>query len=246
MVQQHLRVLLVEDSHGDQRLVQEWLSGGTIGTFDVQCRDSLAAGLECLGQREIDVVLLDLNLPDSHGIPTCTKVLGQFPECPIVVLTGVEDRRVAIEAVQCGAADYLVKGEVDESTLPRALRRAIERHSRAGAFKQSGNTGHGSAGQPCWDAQLRELRLGRVLVKQFRQPSANQERILSAFQEEGWPPRIDDPLPPDPEHDPKQRLRTTLKSLNRSQQQALIRFRSDGTGQGILWTMVEENKVSSE
>jgi hypothetical protein len=87
---------------------------------------------------------------------------------------------------------------------------------------------------PVWDAVRRHLWLGPVLVKQFRQPAKNQETILAAFQEECWPPRIDDPLPGGDNQDAQDRLHDTIKRLNR-QTVRLIRFLSDGTGQGILW-----------
>lgn len=243
MAQEHVRVLLVEDSHVDRRLVSEWLSEQAQVAFDVESRDSLAAAMARLAQVDIDVILLDLNLPDSRGMPTCTKLLERFPECPIVVLSGLDDRRTAIEAVQAGAQDYLVKGEVDEKTLPRTLCYAIERHRWPDvAANRPAAAGNDLPAAPCLDPQLRELRLGRVLVKRLRQRSPNQERILSPFEEEGWPRRIDDPLPPDPRYDPKERLHTTLKSLNRTQQHPLIRFHGDGTGQGIVWEPVEETE----
>ena len=88
---------------------------------------------------------------------------------------------------------------------------------------------------PAWDAERRELRLGSMLVKQFKWPAMNQELILSAFHEEGWPARIDDPLPPHPEQDSKRRLSDTIKCLNRKQQNRLLHFRSDGTGEGVIW-----------
>jgi hypothetical protein len=88
---------------------------------------------------------------------------------------------------------------------------------------------------PLWDVGLREFRVGGRLIKYYRVPSPNQEGILAAFQEEGWPPRIDDPLPPHGDHDPKRRLRDTIKSLNRHQTHRLIRFTGDGTGEGVRW-----------
>ena len=81
--------------------------------------------------------------------------------------------------------------------------------------------------------------MGDVLVKQFKLPSPNQETVLMAFQEEGWPPRIDDPLPPHPELDPKRRLHDTIKCLNHNQQNRLIQFHGDGTGEGVLWELLE-------
>ena len=91
---------------------------------------------------------------------------------------------------------------------------------------------------PHWDQQRRELWLGVHLVKRFRLPSVNQERILAAFEEQGWPPSIDDPLPGDPELNSRTRLHTTLQSLNRRQSQRLLHFGGDGTGQRVLWDHV--------
>ena len=88
---------------------------------------------------------------------------------------------------------------------------------------------------PEWDRDRQELRLGNLVVKQFKVPAPNQELILAAFQEERWPVRIDDPLPPHPELDPKRRLHDTINSLNRSQKHPLIRFLGDGSGQGVRW-----------
>ena len=88
---------------------------------------------------------------------------------------------------------------------------------------------------PTWDHDRQELRMGRIVIKQFKAPAANQEMILAAFQEEGWPPRIDDPLPPNSDQDPKRRLHDTINSLNRNQKHALVRFLGDGSGQGIRW-----------
>lgn len=87
---------------------------------------------------------------------------------------------------------------------------------------------------PVWDRTKRELRVGNRVVKQFKWPAENQERVLDAFQDNGWPVRIDDPLLPHPEICPKRRLHDTLKCLNRKQANELIKFRGDGTGLGVL------------
>jgi hypothetical protein len=92
---------------------------------------------------------------------------------------------------------------------------------------------------PVWDGDRRELRLAGTLVKQFKLPSPNQETILRAFEEEKWRALIDDPLPPQPEQDPKRRLHDTIKSLNRNQKHRLIRFMGNGTGQGVRWERME-------
>jgi hypothetical protein len=87
--------------------------------------------------------------------------------------------------------------------------------------------------RPAWDAERRELRFRGRLVKRFRSPAPNQERVLAALEEEAWPPRIDDPLPPHADQDSKRRLRDTIATLNRGQD--AIRFFADGRGQGIRW-----------
>lgn len=92
--------------------------------------------------------------------------------------------------------------------------------------------------QPYWDSDRRELRLGPVLVKQFLRPAPNQELILAVLQEEGWPPRIDDPLPSRHDLDARERLHDTIKNLNRHQEQRLLRFQGDGTGRGVRWKVL--------
>jgi len=92
--------------------------------------------------------------------------------------------------------------------------------------------------RPQWDATRQQLRLNGTLMKEFRRPSPNQETVLAAFEEEGWPPRIDDPLPPEPHIDPKRRLQDTIKSLNRSQKKQIVRFMGDGSGQGVRWELI--------
>ncbi len=89
--------------------------------------------------------------------------------------------------------------------------------------------------QPKWDDQRRQLRVAAEVVKEFKLPSPNQETVLMAFEEEGWPPRIDDPLPPLAQLDPRRRLHDTIKALNRKQKHALVRFMGDGSGEGIRW-----------
>jgi hypothetical protein len=88
---------------------------------------------------------------------------------------------------------------------------------------------------PNWDIVTKRLQFRGAVVKCFRWPAINQECLLNAFQEEGWPERIDDPLPPLEELDPKRRLADTIKCLNRNQSNPLLHFRGDGTGEGILW-----------
>jgi hypothetical protein len=88
---------------------------------------------------------------------------------------------------------------------------------------------------PHWDERRRQLRWRTQVVKQFKGPAPNQELILTVFEEEGWPPCIDDPLPRDLSQDPKERLHDTIKNLNRNQVQPLIFFGGNGRGTGVRW-----------
>lgn len=92
--------------------------------------------------------------------------------------------------------------------------------------------------RPSWNETRQELSFGDRVVKRFRSPSPCQISILSVFEEDGWPERIDDPLPPRPEQDPKRRLHDTIRNLNRAHQVSIIRFSGDGTGAGVLWDQI--------
>lgn len=104
----------------------------------------------------------------------------------------------------------------------------------------------GEPSVPTWDPERRELRVNAMTVKRFKWKASNQEPILAAFEEDGWPHRIDDPLPPHSEQDSKRRLSDTIKCLNRKQINRLIRFRGDGTGEGVTWELIERHDASAE
>ncbi|MGY8750076.1 MAG: hypothetical protein ACKVHR_18705 [Pirellulales bacterium] len=96
--------------------------------------------------------------------------------------------------------------------------------------------------QPVWDRARRELRLGNKLIKCFKWPAENQERVLDEFEDNGWPSHISDPLESHDSICPKRRLHDTIKCLNRKQINGLIKFRGDGTGLGVLLQIVTEAK----
>ena len=123
-----IRILLIEDNPGDVRSMQELLAGVKDVPFKVEYANRLSMGLQRLADGNIDVLLLDLSLPDSQGLETFLQAHVQAPEVPIVVLSGTDDDEVALEAVRNGAQDYLVKGQTDRNVLVRALRYAIGRH----------------------------------------------------------------------------------------------------------------------
>jgi signal transduction histidine kinase/CheY-like chemotaxis protein len=127
MTPEKIRALLIEDNPADARLVKELLRGARGARFEIEWADRLAGGLERLEPGGIDVVLLDLSLPDCRGLETIVRVHGRVPQVPIVVLTGLGDESVMLEAVRNGAQDYLEKGRLDAESLTRAMRYAIQR-----------------------------------------------------------------------------------------------------------------------
>lgn len=130
------RILLIEDNAGDARLIRESLFGVPNAAFKLEHADRLEKGLAILAEGGVDLVLLDLSLPESWGINTLLRVQAQAPGVPIVVLTGLDDETIAITAVQQGAQDYLVKGEFSGGSLVRSVRYAIERARRRRAEQE--------------------------------------------------------------------------------------------------------------
>ena len=127
MKKRPIRVLLFEDNPGDARLFREFLREDALVQVDLDQVDRLETGLKHLAQGKPDVILVDLGLPDSQGLETLTQVYAQAQDVPIVVLTGLDEGELAVEAVRAGAQDYLVKGEISGGLLVRAIRYAIER-----------------------------------------------------------------------------------------------------------------------
>jgi signal transduction histidine kinase/DNA-binding response OmpR family regulator len=129
-----MKILLVEDNRADARLFAELLSEVPGRPFQLTTVDTLAAARAQATTH--DVLFLDLSLPDAHGLDTVTAMLAAARDMPIIVLTGTDDERVAIEAVKAGAQDYLTKSEITPSLIARTARYAVERkHAEENARK---------------------------------------------------------------------------------------------------------------
>lgn len=138
MSSEAINVLLVEDNLGDARLMFESMEEALPGQFKLNHVRRLSETLEYLWEKTCNVVLLDLGLPDSHGLETLVLVRAQAPDVPIVVLTGFQDEEMGEQALQSGAQDYLVKGQVDSKLLGRSMRYAIARKEAELAVIQGG------------------------------------------------------------------------------------------------------------
>ena len=128
MEQEPAHILLIEDNPGDADLVRLRLVESK-SAVQVNCVPRLSDALACLDLDTPALVLLDLNLPDSHGAETFRRILQKAPNVPIVILSGQDDEALGSKAVQQGVQDYLVKGDVTSKQLERALRYAVERQS---------------------------------------------------------------------------------------------------------------------
>ncbi|GAB7093212.1 hypothetical protein JCM30237_03640 [Halolamina litorea] len=140
MAADELELLLIEDNPGDARLIEEMLhdaetllervdvDASAPENLRIHSESSLAGGVERLADADVDVVLLDLGLPDSDGLESLTGVIDATELVPVIVLTGIQDERIGIEAIKRGAQDYLVKDEVTSDLLVRSIHHAVERN----------------------------------------------------------------------------------------------------------------------
>ncbi|HEX8950008.1 MAG TPA: diguanylate cyclase [Dissulfurispiraceae bacterium] len=123
----HIRVLLIEDNPGYARLIEEMFKEAEGVEFALTRAGRLSEGLSSLDEKGADIILLDLSLPDSAWPDTLLNVLAKAPDVPVVVLTGFDNPEMAVQSVQSGAQDYLIKGQIDANLLVRTIRYAIER-----------------------------------------------------------------------------------------------------------------------
>jgi len=128
MADKLITVLLVEDNPGDASLIRRMLSEIS-GHFQVTHVTKLSEGLEQLRKEkeDVDLVLLDLGLPDSSGLETLTRTRAQAPHVPIIVITGMSERETAVKALGQGAQDFIAKERVDVHLLTQAVLRCVAR-----------------------------------------------------------------------------------------------------------------------
>ena len=122
-------LLVVEDNPGDARLLREMFTSASVRRTKLIHVDSMQNAERYLAENTVDIVLLDLGLPDAQGLEAVRRAHAASPETPLVVITGNDDELLALQALQGGAQDYLIKGQIDDRGLHRAVRYAIERKS---------------------------------------------------------------------------------------------------------------------
>jgi two-component system cell cycle sensor histidine kinase/response regulator CckA len=135
-----IRILLVEDNPGDVRLVQEMLRERGAAHVQIECAGTLVEAKACLGKKGVDVVLVDLGLPDSQGLDTCRRIRELAGDAAVViVLTGTQDEETGLMAIREMAEDYLIKGQISGPLLVRSIRYAIERKRAEEALLDTSN-----------------------------------------------------------------------------------------------------------
>jgi two-component system cell cycle sensor histidine kinase/response regulator CckA len=133
-----IKVLLIEDNAGDAELIVAMLTEAKQMSFELEWHDTLSAGMKRLSSGGIDIVLLDLALPDSAGLETLRRLLAASPTAQVVVVfSGQADEEIAFQALQQGAQDYLIKGRVDSRVLARAIRYSMERSQALEALRRA-------------------------------------------------------------------------------------------------------------
>jgi putative nucleotidyltransferase with HDIG domain len=132
-----IRILLVEDNPADARLLREYLLDSSMAHYKFTQASRLSDAVASLATDAVDIVLLDLGLPDSQGLDTFRRLHTAAPDLPVILLTGLQDERTAAAAVQAGAQDYLSKNDLNQALLERSLRYAIERQRSHQALQAS-------------------------------------------------------------------------------------------------------------
>src|SRR5258706_8524188 len=133
------QILLIEDNYADILLLREALEQDALVSFQVATTDRLKTGLKFLQENDFDAILLDLGLPDSQGLDTFIRLHKESPDIPIVILSGLTDEDLALQAIQFGAQDYLVKRQEAWETAARTIRYAMERQRSQIALRESEN-----------------------------------------------------------------------------------------------------------
>jgi two-component system, cell cycle response regulator len=170
-----LKLLLIEDNPVTVQVIRDMLSAAGPDAFELECSMRLTAGIESLPKIKPDVVILDLNLPDSTGLDTLLTFIKQAPNSPIVVLTAIDDEKVGLESVKHGAQDYLIKGQVTKELLARSLSYAFERKRMEEQLKSV----HEQFQVLLKDRTAELSRTNQELHEEIAEKKKTEERLLS-------------------------------------------------------------------
>lgn len=238
MNNKEIKVLLVEDNPGDTKLINEMFLEIPKIRFNISHTANLKDALKSLQHNDFDIVLLDLHLPDSHGMETFTNVQQVAAHIPIIILTGLEDEEFAIELVGEGSQDYLVKGQVDGIILARSIKYSIERKHILSKLRKS---------EEKYRSMIEKIHSGVFLINLRNQLSyVNREmaKMLGYNVKEMLNKDISNFIKPDGETIFNDHLHNITKRTNQKKNLAqtyeLEFIKKDGT---TLWGLVSTNPV---
>jgi PAS domain S-box-containing protein len=138
VVKSEINLLLLEDNPGDARLIIEMLKESRQHVYNITVSENIVSAISNLGRQKFDVILSDLNLTDSSGLETLNSIIDDtYNLIPIIVMTGINDEETGVSAIELGAEDYIVKGEVNSAQLIRSIRYAMERHKNRCDLQES-------------------------------------------------------------------------------------------------------------
>lgn len=190
----HFNILVVEDSMADFLLIQQMLFEIKEFSKEIFHVETVAGALEEIAKRRIDLILLDLSLPDSYGMDTFDRVNRQVRDTPIIILTGLNDTRISLDAVKNGAQDYLIKGEFDEKLLVKSILYSIERKNSTELLRQSQETYRllfENNPIPMYIREKESLKIRKVNRACMEHLGYKEEELLSMTIKDLYPPETD-------------------------------------------------------
>jgi DNA-binding NarL/FixJ family response regulator len=184
MSKDRIRVLLVEDSPSDAQLLCESLGDYPLQRFEIERAERLDVAIALVAQRPFDVILLDLNLPDSSGMETCKRVSAAAGQTPIIVLTGANDEAIAAEAMHLGVQDYLVKGQTPPGVIGRAISYAVERSRAQQALRDLTKTLESKVAERTAEVKHRVRQLQKLTLDMSEAEDRERKRLAEILHDD--------------------------------------------------------------
>lgn len=219
------KILAIEDNLGDVDLIKEFLNINSDFNFELIHEEKLSTALEVLVKGNIDIILLDLSLPDSQGLDTFHKIYSHYSNIPIIVLSGLNDKNIALKCVKDGAQDYLVKGDFHKKFLVQSIVYSIERKKLENTIKEFNNTLELKVKERTNELDEANITLRNVLKNIDQENNKNMENIALNIENNILP--LIEKMRKLEQFDPKilNMLKDNIDEINSKFHRALINFK---------------------